>query len=158
MGSDSAERQTLFDRAGEGDHEALGELFEHHRDRLRRMVQLRMHSRLQGRLDPSDVLQEAYLEFSRSLKDYLQNPEVPFFLWLRFITGRKLQALHRHHLGTKIRDAGREVLLHRGALPAASSVSLAAQLLGKVTAPSQAVLRAELQIRSQAAHNSKQPL
>jgi hypothetical protein len=59
---------------------------------------VQLHSRLQGQLDPSDVLQEAYLEFSRSLKDYLRNPELPFFLWLRFITGRKLQALHRHHL------------------------------------------------------------
>ena len=66
MGSDSAEHQTLCLTGLERAIEALGELFEQHRDRLRRMVQLRMHSRLQGRLDPSDVLQEAYLEFSRS--------------------------------------------------------------------------------------------
>jgi len=158
MGSDSAECQELFDRAGQGDDEALGELFQQHRDRLRRMVQLRMHSRLQGRLDPSDVLQEAYLEFSRSLKEYLRNPEVPFFLWLRFITGRKLQALHRHHLGTKIRDAGREISLHQGALQQASSQTLAAQLLGRFTSPSEAAARAELQLRVQEALNSLEPL
>src|ERR1700745_1850306 len=128
MSSDSVESQELFGRAQGGDPQALGELFQRHRDRLHRMVQLRIHSRLQGRLDPSDVLQEAYLEFSRSLKDYLRNPEIPFFLWLRFITGRKLQALHRRHLGTKIRDAGREISLHQGALPQASSQTLAAQL------------------------------
>src|SRR6516225_10143004 len=157
MGSDSAECQELFDRAGQGDDEALGELFQQHRDRLRRMVQLRMHSRLQGRLDPSDVLQEAYLEFSRSLKEYLRNPAVPFFLWLRFITGRKLQALHRHHLGTKARDASRELSLYRRALPQASSASLASLLLGHCTTPSQAAMRAELQLRVQEALNGMEP-
>ena len=118
------------------------------------MIQLRMDKRLQGRLDASDVLQEAYVELSRCLADYRRNPALPFFLWLRFITGRKLQALHRHHLGTKNRAAGREVSLHRGALPEVSSVSLAAQLLGHFTSPSQAAMRAELQIRVQDALNS----
>jgi RNA polymerase sigma-70 factor (ECF subfamily) len=83
---------------------------------------------------------------------------VPFFLWLRFITGRKLQALHRHHLGTKIRDAGREISLHQGALPHASSQTLAAQLLGRFTSPSEAAARAELQLRVQEALNSLEPL
>ena len=54
------------------------------------MVQLRLDRRLQGRIDPSDVLQEAYLEVARSLADYLKNPEIPFYLWVRFITSRKL--------------------------------------------------------------------
>src|SRR5689334_18117152 len=107
----------LLRRAGQGDEQALGDLFDRHRDRLRRMVQLRLDRRLQGRIDPSDVLQETYLEVSRALAAYLREPSMPFFLWLRFLTGMKLQALHRRHLGTKLRDAGREVSLHRGALP-----------------------------------------
>ncbi len=74
------------------------------------------------------------------------------------ITGRKLLALHRHHLGTQVRDAGREVSLHRGALPQASSVSLAAQLLGRYSTPSQAAMRAELQVRIQEALNSMDAL
>lgn len=139
--------------AAEGDSGALGEVFSHHRPRLRRMVQLRLDRRLQGRIDPSDVLQEAYLEVARSLADYLANPAIPFYLWVRMITGRKLQALHRHHLGTHVRDAGREVSLHRGILPQASSVSLAEQLLGRYATPSQAALKAELQIRVQEALN-----
>jgi RNA polymerase sigma-70 factor (ECF subfamily) len=118
------------------------------------MVQLRLDRRLQGRLDTSDVLQEAYLEFSRSLANYLRDPKMPFFLWLRMITGRKLQAIHRRHLGTQARNATREISLHRGALPEASSVSLAAQLLGGYTSPSEAAVRAELQIRIQEALNS----
>jgi RNA polymerase sigma-70 factor (ECF subfamily) len=158
MDNDPAEGQEMLQRAERGDSEALGALFQRHRDRLRRMVQLRLHSRLQGRLDPSDVLQEAYLEFSRSLKDYLRNPEIPLFLWLRLITGRKLQALHRRHLGTKVRDAAREISLHHGALPQASSQMLAAQLLGRFTSPSEAAARAELRLRVQEALNSLEPL
>jgi RNA polymerase sigma-70 factor (ECF subfamily) len=122
------------------------------------MVQVRMDRRLQGRLNPSDVLQEAFLEVSKALAEYLRNPAIPFFLWLRMITGRKLHTLHRHHLGTHARDAGREVSLHQGALPQASSESLAAQLLGRFTSPSQAAVRAELQIRVQEALNSMDPL
>jgi RNA polymerase sigma-70 factor (ECF subfamily) len=158
MTRDLGEPSDLLRRAGGGDAEALGDLFFRHRDRLRRMVHLRLDRRLQGRLDASDVLQETYVEFARSLAEYLRDPQVPFFMWLRFITGRKLQALHRQHLGVKARDAGREVALHRGALPQASSLSLAAQLLGRYTTPSQAAARAELQLRVQEALNAMDPI
>jgi RNA polymerase sigma-70 factor (ECF subfamily) len=149
---------TLLDRAAAQDPGAMGELFELHRERLWRMVHLRMDRRLHGRLDPSDVLQEAFLEYARSLPGYVKQPDVPFFLWLRCLTGRKLHALHRRHLGTRMRDAGREVSLHQVSMPGASSVSLAAQLLGKLTAPSQAALRAELQLQVQQALNDMEPL
>ena len=158
MPGDTTDTSELLRRAGRGDSQALGDLFDRHRDRLRRMVQIRLDRRLQGRIDPSDVLQEAYLEVARGLAGYLSNPVLPFFLWLRFLTGMKLHALHRHHLGTKARDAGREVSLHAGALPQASSASLAAQLLGRYTSPSQAAVRAELQLRVQEALNSMEPL
>jgi RNA polymerase sigma-70 factor (ECF subfamily) len=148
----------LLQQAAQGDTHAPGTLFSRHRDRLRCMVQLRLDRRLQGRLDPSDVLQEAYLEFSRSLNQYLTKPVLPFYLWLRMITGRKLQALHRRHLGVHARAAGREISLYQGAFPPASSVSLAAQLLGHYTSPSQDAMRAELQIRIQEALNSMEPL
>jgi RNA polymerase sigma-70 factor (ECF subfamily) len=144
----------LLRRAGAGDQRALGELFDRHRARLRRMVQVRLAQRLKGRIDPSDVLQETYLELSRSLANYLRDPVLPFFLWLRFLTGKKLQALHRHHLGTRMRDAHREISLQGGAWPRASSESLAAHLLGKLTTPSQAAVRAELCRRVQEALNS----
>ena len=67
------------------------------------MVALRLDRRLQGRIDPSDVIQEAYLEASARLAEYLRNPSMPFFLWLRFLTGQKLVTLHRHHLGVQMR-------------------------------------------------------
>jgi RNA polymerase sigma-70 factor (ECF subfamily) len=79
----------------------------------------------------------------------VRQPTLPFFLWLRHITGQKLIDAHRQHLGAQMRDAGQEVSLYRGALPQASSASLAAQLLGRLTSASQAAIRAETQIRLQ---------
>jgi RNA polymerase sigma-70 factor, ECF subfamily len=158
MNEKSDQLAELLERAGRSESAAVGELFALYRDRLRRMIQLRLDRRLQGRLDASDVLQEAFLEFAEALPGYAKNPEAPFYLWLRCITGRKLHALHRKHLGTRMRDAGRELSLHRGALPEASSVSLAAQLLGKFTSPSQAFVRAELQLQIQEALNEMEPL
>jgi RNA polymerase sigma-70 factor (ECF subfamily) len=134
------------------------ELYARHRGRLKRMVKLRLDRRLQGRIDPSDVLQEASIDVLRRAREYLASPSLPVFLWLRLITGQKLLALHRRHLGSKMRDVGMEVSLQHGALPQASSVSLAAMLLGRLTSPTRAALRAELQLRLQDALNAMHPL
>ena len=158
MSDQAGDLRELLERAGAAEPAAVGELFHRHSDRLRRMICLRIDHRLQGRLNPSDVLQEAFIEYARALPDYVNKPDAPFYLWLRLITGRKLHALHRQHLGTRMRDAKRELSLHRGALPAASSVSLAAQLLGKLTSPSQAIQRAEIQLRIQETLNEMDPL
>ena len=77
---------------------------------------------------------------------------------VRFLTGQRLQLVHRQHLGTQMRDAGREVSLHRGAMPQATSVSLAAQLLGRFTSVTQAVQRAEMQVLLQEAVNALDPI
>jgi RNA polymerase sigma-70 factor (ECF subfamily) len=158
MSHDDNESVELLRRAAAGDEQAVNLLFERHRERLRAMVRLRLNRRLQGRVDPSDVLQEAYLEICKNFADYARAPFLPFYLWLRHITGQKLIAVHRHHLGARMRDADREISLHQGALPQASSVSLAAQLLGRLTSPSHAALRAELQLRVQEALNAMEPL
>jgi RNA polymerase sigma-70 factor (ECF subfamily) len=158
MAGESADIDDLLRRAQAGDRQALAALFTHYRERLRQMVRLRLDRRLQGRLDPSDVLQEAYLDLARRLPEYAANPSLPFFLWLRGVTGQRLIDLHRQHLGAKMRDAAQEVSLYRGALPQASSVSLAAQLLGRLTSASRAAIRAETQIRVQEALNSMDPL
>src|SRR4051794_5852041 len=122
---ESVQADDLLCRARAGDPGALAAMFGRYRARLRHMVRLRIDRRLAGRLDPDDVLQEAYLEADRRLADYLSGPAIPPFLWLRLVTGQKLVDLHRHHLGAQMRDAGLEVSLHRGALPQASSASLA---------------------------------
>src|SRR5262249_27509960 len=106
------------------------------------------------RLDASDVIQDAFLEIAERLDDYLRDPKRPVFLWLRLVVGEQIINVHRHHLGTQMRDAGLEVSLYRGALPQASSAALAAHLLGRETSPTQAAVRAERLLRIQEALNS----
>jgi RNA polymerase sigma-70 factor (ECF subfamily) len=158
MANDPSESEQLLRRAQGGDCHALGALFERYRERLRQMVRLRLDRRLYGRIDPSDVIQEAYLDVSKRFPEYAANPAVPFYLWLRSLTGQRLITLHRQHLGTQMRDAGQEVSLYRGAFPQASSQSLANQLLGRLTSPTQAAMRAEMQIRLQEVLNTMDPL
>jgi RNA polymerase sigma-70 factor, ECF subfamily len=148
----------LIRRTARGDQDALRELFSRHHDRLKRMVHLRLSRRLAGRIDDSDVLQEAFLEIARRLDDYLERPSQPFYLWMRHMTGLKLAEVHRRHLGTQLRNADREVTLHRGGIPMANSVSLAAQLLGTLTTPSQAAIKAETRLLVQEALNSMDPI
>jgi RNA polymerase sigma-70 factor, ECF subfamily len=156
--TDPPDEHARLKRAVAGDQEAWAEILAPHRDRLRRMVALRLDHRLKGRIDPSDVLQEAFLQAAQGLPNYLAKTERPFFLWLRWLTGMTLQGLHRRHLGIQARDAGREVQLLGRPLPEASSAALAAQLLGRDTRPSVAAIRAERQRRLQEALNAMDPV
>jgi RNA polymerase sigma-70 factor (ECF subfamily) len=148
----------LVQQARHGDDAALAALFTRYRDRLRKMVLLRLDRRLYGRLDASDVLQDAYLDVARRFPQYASAPRVPVYLWLRALTGQRLIDLHRQHLGAHLRDAALEVSLYRGALPQASSASLAQKMLAGLTSPTQAAVRAELQIQLQEALNDLDPL
>jgi RNA polymerase sigma-70 factor, ECF subfamily len=154
----SAEINELLAEAARGDQQSLGTLLERDRERLRRMVATRLDRRLQGRIDPSDVIQEAQLEAAERLGDYVANPTMPLFLWLRLITGQRLMILHRRHLGTKMRSAQRDVSLYQPFLPQASSAALAAQLLGQLTSPSMAAIRAEMKSNLHEALEAMDPL
>jgi RNA polymerase sigma-70 factor (ECF subfamily) len=155
---DASDVMALRERARVGDAQALDEIFSRHRERLRRMVEIRLDRRLQARVDASDVIQEAYVEIVTRLEEYLREPRLPLFLWMRLVVGERLLKVHRHHLGTRMRDVGLEVSLYRGALPAASSAALAAQLLGQHTSPTQAASRAERLLRLQEALNTLAPM
>src|SRR5215470_9540252 len=117
MEHNSSDTADLLERARAGDQAALTEVFGRHRDRLRRMVEMRLDRRLQARLDASDVIQDAYLQATTRLDDYLRNRKIPLFLWLRLLVGERLTTLHRQHLGVQTRAAGKEVSLYRGAMP-----------------------------------------
>ena len=130
-----------IDRLNRDGPNAVADLFAMYRDRLRRLVQLRMDPRLYGRIDPSDVLQEAFIDAAARAAEYAAKPDLPVFLWLRLITAQRLAALHRRHLRAKKRSAGQEVPIH--AAPPVSTESLAARLLGRDRSPDDAAARAE---------------
>lgn len=136
----------------------LGELLAKHRERLRKMIRLHLDRRLNGRIDASDVIQEAYIDATRRFDEYQANPEVSPFIWLRFLASQKLAQLHRHHLGVLGRDAGREISIDTGSSPDASSAALAVQLVGRFSSPSNAVNRAEERLRIQNALSLMEPI
>lgn len=158
MTARATDEAELLRRATEGDQQALATLFARYRDRLRKMVGLRIDRRLGGRLDTSDVLQDAYLDVARRFPEYVASPSVPFYIWLRSLTGQRLVDLHRRHLGAEMRDARREISLYHGALPTASSAALAEHLIAGLTSPTQAAVREEMQLRLQDALNSMDPV
>jgi RNA polymerase sigma-70 factor (ECF subfamily) len=147
MALDDSTLNELNARVIRGDANALGQLLEWYRPRLRMMVRLRMDRHLQTRVDASDVLQEAFLEASSRLDEFIRNPAVPFYLWLRTITGQQLLAAYRRHCGTQGRDARREISARSGALPEANSGALAAHLVACATSPSGVAMQAELKDR-----------
>ena len=53
-----------------GNKTAIETLLERHRNRLRRMIALRLDVRLAARVDPSDVVQEALADAAKKLADY----------------------------------------------------------------------------------------
>ena len=138
------EPDELACRLRHGDREALATLFAEHRDRLWRMVNFRMDRRLMGRVDPDDVLQEAYLAASSRLDHFGEGSLFSPFVWLRMILMQTLTDVHRHHLGTQMRDADREVGVGACRYPQTTSASLAAQFVGHFTSPSRAAVRAEM--------------
>lgn len=132
-------------RLREGDREALAALFSEQERGLRRWVESRLDPRLVGRLSPSDVVQEIYLDADKRLEHFRQRPDLPFRVWLRLLADQQMIDVQRRHLMAQARDAGREVSINRGgaASPNTSAVGLAARLAGDFTSPSRAAIRKE---------------
>jgi RNA polymerase sigma-70 factor, ECF subfamily len=156
--SDESETSRLVRQAAGGDQQAWTRLLARHRDRLSRMVAARMDRRLQGRIDPSDVIQEACIVAAKQISAYAANPARPFYLWLRWITGQRLIEQTRRHLGATVRGASREISLFRGEFPETTSVNLAAQFLGNLCSPSQNAIRVEQTIQLQEGLNALDPI
>ncbi len=124
-----------------GDLEALAALFSQQRERLWRMVNFRMDRRLFGRVDPDDVLQDAYLAATGRLKHYGDDSSLSPFVWVRLILMQTLTDIHRHHLGRRCETPIGELALQARHNPQTTSVSMAAVLIGRLTSPSQAAVR-----------------
>lgn len=124
--------------------DAFADAFSQHRDRLWRMVHFRLDRRLLGRVDADDILQETYLNAVQRLRHYFDAQPTSLFVWLRSIALQTMIDVHRRHLGAQKRNAEREISLHAKQYPQATSASIAAQLLGQLTSPSKAAMRAEI--------------
>jgi RNA polymerase sigma-70 factor, ECF subfamily len=132
----------LMDRAGRGDSASRQRLLARHRQRLLRMVDVRLDRRLAARLDPSDVVQEILIDANQHLDDFLKQRPIPFYAWLRQLAWARLVDLHRRHVGARRRSVTRE---ERGdlALPDESVLLLAQRLFSSHSSPSRRLIREE---------------
>lgn len=144
MDNTAQSEQALTQRAASGDATALAELFELFRPRLWRLVHFRMDARLQGRVDPDDVLQEAWLSATARAEHFARETGGSRFVWFRLIVSQTIVDVHRRHLQSEKRDATRERKSLGGWDSGSTSFCLAEHLLGGLTSPSQALLRAEV--------------
>ena len=139
----------LLNRASKGDGAARQQLLTRHRQRLRKMIALRLDRRLAARVDPSDVVQETLAKADQQLAAYLRTRPLPFYPWLRQFAEGRLAKLHRRHLRASKRNARREEpgILN---LPDESALELAGRLLARDSSPSRQLLREELRERVRA--------
>jgi RNA polymerase sigma-70 factor (ECF subfamily) len=151
MWPDSVETDELLRQARRGDAEAVGRLIERHRDALRKAVRARLDPAIRPRVDASDIVQEAMLEASRRLTDYLREPSMPFQLWLRQIARDRLIDAHRRHRTAEKRTVDRERPLAAPEFFQRSSIDLAADLRDHELTPAAAAIRRELECRFRAA-------
>ena len=149
MADSKHESGELLQRLRNGDNEALARLFLLHRERLSKMVTLRLDSHLASRVDADDILQEAFIDAAQRVKQYVEEHSGSFYVWLRMIVCQTMVNVHRRHVGAQRRNARRDVSIHRR--KASASTSLALQLLGDLTSPSNAVMRDEMAERLQRA-------
>jgi RNA polymerase sigma-70 factor (ECF subfamily) len=100
----TVEANSLLRLASQGDARARSELLARYRPRLKRMVAMRMDRRIAARLDPSDIVQEAMTVAHERLPDYLADPQLSFYPWLRRITWDRLIDSYRTHISAERRS------------------------------------------------------
>jgi RNA polymerase sigma-70 factor (ECF subfamily) len=137
--SDSTQTRKLLAQIQSGHPDALDRLLAQHRDYLRRIVEMRMDRRTRRRVDFSDVVQEAQIEASRRIADYLERRPMPFRLWLRKTAHKQVERARERHVSTRKRSLACEAQL-----PFRSSIQFAARVIGSTASPTRQVGRREL--------------
>ncbi len=149
----SNDTDVLLQRISASDPTALDQLYGRYGDRLRKMIKLRLDQRLQGKVNPSEIIRQATMEAARRLSEYTRSPGDRFYLWLRQLAGDILRDTQGRILNTRSGQVMSDVSLVRGALPAATSLALAEQLLGRLSQSKAITQRVELQLQVQEALN-----
>jgi RNA polymerase sigma-70 factor (ECF subfamily) len=131
----SADPEQLLALARSSGGPAVGELLELYRNYLSLLARTQIHRHLQGRVAPSDVVQEAFLAAHRDFGGFHGTTEGELVSWLRQILAARLADLVRHHLGAKKRDVRLERRLADELDQ--SSQALGASLVDQQPSPSQ---------------------
>jgi RNA polymerase sigma-70 factor (ECF subfamily) len=133
--------EQLLHRARAGDRSTLGQLLELYRSYLVILARVQIGRRLQGKVDASDVVQEAYLGAYRDFPQFRGTNEKEFLGWLRRVLASVLANLVRHYQGTQRRDVRLEQKLTVELEQ--SSQALDRNLVAAQSSPSQQAIRRE---------------
>jgi RNA polymerase sigma-70 factor (ECF subfamily) len=138
---DDADLAQLLASGQGGDTLALGRLLERYRRYLGLLARLEIDRRLQGKVDPSDLVQEAFLEAHRDFAQFQGATEAELLAWLRQVLVRNLANQVRRYLGTR----GRDVRLERelSLEVEKSSAALGKRLTAVDSSPSERASRRE---------------
>jgi len=130
----------LIALARSGDEWARSRLFADYADYLTLLARLQIHRRLQGKADPTDLVQETLLKAHRHFDQFRGTTETELTAWLRQILATSTANLVRHYFGAKQRD----IRLERSLVDelGESSHSLGGGgLVGRLSSPSQRAVR-----------------
>lgn len=97
-------------RAQGGDREALDKLITRYRERVLKIVRLRLGSKLREQVDSEDILQETFVTAVRLLESFEMRDEASLIHWLARLAERQIIAAADHH-GARKRDHARNVSL-----------------------------------------------
>jgi RNA polymerase sigma-70 factor (ECF subfamily) len=143
MSAEPTEREVLITAARGGNGEALGQLLELYRGYLLLLARVQIGRHLQGKADPADVVQEAFLEASRHFNQFRGTSEPELAHWLRRILASCLTHLVRQYLGTQARDVRLERTLEADLDQSSAGMGLGLALAADQSTASQHVSRRE---------------
>jgi RNA polymerase sigma-70 factor (ECF subfamily) len=109
--------------ARQANGEALGDLLELYRDYLGVLARAQLGARLHGVVNPSDLVQQTFLEACRDFGQFEGTTTAQWRAWLRRILAHNIAAVVERHLQARKRDVRRQVSL--GPRPAAPGDSAA---------------------------------
>jgi RNA polymerase sigma-70 factor (ECF subfamily) len=101
--------ELLLQQARDGSEAATGLLLGSYGNYLTLLARVQIGRRLQGKVDPADLVQETFLEAHRQIRNFRGSTEGELLAWLRQILAGQVALLIRRYLGTK----GRDVKLER---------------------------------------------
>lgn len=145
MWPDRETTEELLREVSDGHPSAVNQLFDQHRESLRRMVSMRLDRALTRRVDASDIVQDVFVEANGRLADYLTDPRMPFHLWLRQLAQDRIIDMHRRHREAQRRSIDREQPIVQAAGGADSEYML--PLIDHELTPAAATIRKEMEAR-----------
>ena len=131
------------------DRSAFNDVLLRYRDRLKRMVTMRLNPRLQGRIDASDVVQQTLMDAWKGQEGFRGTTHGERMAWLRVILTRVILRADRDLLKTEKRGEGREKTL-QSAIDQ-TSVRIEQMAIGNERDPVSVAVRAEQTLKLAAA-------